>query len=251
LNEPFGRYNKKWMDLSLAELENFAKWMNDILGYHPTIIGGWAVYFYTPSLGSIDIDVILPTWEMRDRIINMYLKNNGYELREKAFGEAEWVKLLEADNPDSETYLDVCTLQDKNLVHGKDIEVPWTIAFDWQRSHKVKSADIFIPDPEPLLVLKVKAAWDRNYDIEKTGGSPFLKDKLKKDRLDILSLISKYDIKQDIINKIVLEYEFKDCFIDALGKAISDEDTSKRLEFSEEDISNMRKKVVKVLDNIK
>jgi hypothetical protein len=95
------RYNEKWMDLSLAELENFARWMNDILGYHPTIIGGWAVYFYNPSMGSIDIDVILPSWEMRDRIINMYLKNNGYELREKAFGESEWVKLLEPDNPDS------------------------------------------------------------------------------------------------------------------------------------------------------
>lgn len=239
------------MELSLKELESFAKWMNDILGYHPTIIGGWAVYFYTPSLGSIDIDVILPSWDMRDRIINMYLKNNGYELREKVFGEVEWVKLLEPDNPDSETYLDVCTLQDKNFVHGIDREVPWSIAFEWQRDYKVKSADIFIPDPEPLLVLKVKAAWDRNYDIEKTGGDSFLKDKVKKDRLDILSLISKYDMRQDIINKIVLENKFNECFDDALGKAMSDEDILKRLEYTEEDISNVKKKVANLLDNIK
>lgn len=249
--EPLGRYNKKWMDLSLAELENFAKWMNDILGYHPTIIGGWAVYFYNPTLGSIDIDVILPTWEMRDRIINMYLKNNGYELREKAFGEAEWIKLLETDNPDSETYLDVCTQQDKNLVHGRDIEIPWSIAFEWQRSKKLQNGEIFIPDPEPLLVLKVKAAWDRSHDIEKSGGSPFLKDKVRKDRLDILSLLSKYDMRQDIINKIVLEYEFKECFDDALGRAISDQDILIRRGYEKEDISNLKKKVANILDNIK
>jgi hypothetical protein len=251
LSEPMERYNEKWMDLSLTELENFAKWMNDILGYHPTIIGGWAVYFYNPSLGSIDIDVVLPSWEMRDRVINKYLKNNGYELREKAFGEEEWVKFLEADNQDSETYLDVCTRQDKNMVHGRDIEVPWSIAFDHQREQKVKSADIFIPDPEPLLILKVKAAWDRNYDIEKTGGSPFLKDKVKKDRWDILSLLSHYEMDQEIINEILLGTEFKECFNDALGRAISDKDILNRLGFQEKDISNLKNKVEILLANIK
>jgi hypothetical protein len=239
------------MDLSLKELENFAKWMNDILGYQPTIIGGWAVYFYNPTLGSIDIDVLLPTWEMRDRIINKYLKNNGYELREKAFGEAEWVKLLETDNPDSDTYLDVCTIQDKNLVHGKDIEVPWSIAFEWQKSKKVKSGEIYIPDPEPLLVLKVKAAWDRSYDIEKSGGSLFLKDKLSKDRLDILSLISNCDIRQDIIKEIVLRYEFKGCFEDALGRIISDQLVLDRLDFEGEKIKNLKDRVKSIIDNLK
>ena len=194
------------------------------MGYHPTIIGGWAVYFYNPAFGSIDIDVILPTWETRDRIINKYLKSNGYEIRKKAFGEAEWVKLLETENPDSVTYLDVCILLDKNLVYGKDIEIPWSIAFEWQRNKKVQNAEKFLLDPEPLLVLKAKAAWDRSYDIEKSGGSPFLKDKVIKDRFDILILISKYDMRQDIINKIVLEYEFKECFNDALGRVFSAQD---------------------------
>jgi hypothetical protein len=137
------------------------------------------------------------------------------------------------------------------MVHGKDIEVPWSIAFDWQREHKVRSADIFIPDPEPLLILKVKAAWDRNYDIEKTGGSPFLKDKVKKDRLDILSLISKYEMKQDIINKIVLENEFRECFVDALDKAISAEDIINKLGFNDEDITNLKNRIETILNDIK
>ena len=108
--EPFGRYKKKWTDLTLKELKNFVKWMNDILGYHPIIIGGWAIYFYSPKMGSRDVDVVLPSWEMRDRIINSYLKNNGYEQRQIAFGVNEWIKLLDPEDPTSETYLDVCTL---------------------------------------------------------------------------------------------------------------------------------------------
>lgn len=238
------------MDLSLKELDNFAKWMNEIIGYQPTIIGGWAVYFHNPTLGSIDIDVVLPTWEMRDRIINKYLKSNGYELREKAFGETEWVKLLEPDNPDSDTYLDVCTLQDKNLVHGKDTEIPWSIALNWQKSKKVKSGEIYIPDPEPLLVLKVKAAWDRSYDIEKSSESPFLKDKLSKDRIDIISLISNCDMKLYIINEIVLKYDFKECFEETLGRTISDQTVLDRLDLKPEDKKDLKKKIKEIIDNL-
>jgi hypothetical protein len=74
---------------------------------------------------------------------------------------------------------------------------------------------------------------------------------VKKDRLDVLSLISKYDMNQDIINKIVLEYEFKECFDDALGRAISDEDILNRLRYSEEDISKLKNKIENILNNIK
>lgn len=249
--EPWGRYAKKWTELSLKELKNFARWMNDILGYHPTIIGGWAVYLYNPGMGSIDIDTVLPTREIRDRVINTYLKSNGYELRERAFGESEWVKLLEPGNPESETYLDVCTLQDKNIVHGKDIKIPWSIAIEWQRSIKIDDVEIYIPEPEPLLVLKVKAAWDRSYDIEKIGGSPFLKDKFKKDRLDILSLLSKCELNQDIINKIILKYKFKECFEDTLSRTISDRKTLKIFGYRDEEIANLNKKITKILSSKK
>ena len=225
--------------------------MNDILGYHPIIIGGWAVYFYSPKMGSRDIDVVLPSWEMRDRVIDSYLKNNGYELRQIAFGEAEWVKLLDPEDTSSETYLDVCTLQDKNMVKGREIEVPWSIARNWQRGKELEGTEIYIPDPEPLFVLKVKAAWDRYFKITKEGKNGFLKDKLKKDRYDIISLLSECQLKQDIINEITLKYEFKECFEDALSRAISDKEVLDRFHFEDDKIKNMKDKIKEMLENLK
>lgn len=251
MTEILGRYGKKWTDLTLKELKNFTKWMNDILGYHPIIIGGWAVYFYCPKMGSRDIDVVLPSREMRDRIINSYLKNNGYELRPIAFGEAEWVKLLDPEDPTSETYLDVCTFQDKNMVKGKEIEVPWIIARDWQTGKDLEGTEIYIPDPEPLFVLKVKAAWDRHFKITKEGKNGFLKDKLRKDRYDIISLLSECQLKQDIINEITFKYEFKECFEDALGRAISDQEVIDRLDFEEEKNMNLKDKAKEIIENLK
>ncbi|UCG68911.1 MAG: hypothetical protein JSV09_14155 [Thermoplasmata archaeon] len=249
--KPLSRYGKKWTDLSLKELKNFARWMNDILGYHPIIIGGWAVYFYSPKMGSRDIDVVLPSWEMRDRIIDSYLKNNGYELRQIAFGEAEWVKLLDPKDSTSETYLDVCTLQDKNMVKGREIEVPWSIVRDWQRVKELEGTEIYIPDPEPLFVLKVKAAWDRYFKITKEGKNGFIKDKLRKDRFDIISLLLDCQLKQDIINDIVLKYEFKECFKDVLSRAISDQEVLDRLDLKGENIKNLKDKIKEMLEKTK
>jgi len=247
LNEIWKRYDRRLTDLSLKELVNFAEWMNRFLGYNPTIIGGWAVYLYNPrGLGSRDIDVLLPTWKIRDKVINVYMVNNEYELRERAFGVAEWVKLLEPGNPESESYIDVCTLQDKNLVHGRQTEIPWSIATKWQRSKRVEQGEIFIPEPESLLVLKAKAAWDRSYDIMKGGGDSFLRDKVRKDRFDILSLLSTCQMKQEIIDEIVSEYEFKACFKDALLRAISDQDVLRRHNFGDGEIENLKEKITRM-----
>ncbi len=220
--------------------------MNEILCYHPIIIGEWAVYFYNQGgLGSRDIDVLLPNWEMRDRVINTYLVNNGYELREKAFGEAEWVKFLEPGNTESETYLDVCTLQDKNIVHGRGSEIPWSIATEWQRDLKIEGTNIFIPEPEPLLVLKAKAAWDRSYDLMKKGGDEFLRDKIRKDRFDILSILSNCEINQEIIIDIVSKFNFKECFDDTLVRALSEREVIERHGFTDDKVSEMKKKLTK------
>ncbi len=247
MSELWGRYDNKWTELSLKELANFAKWMNEILGHHPIIIGGWAVYFYNPTgLGSRDVDVIFPTWEMRDRVATLYLVNNGYELKRRAFGEAEWIKLLEPDNPDSETYLDICTLQDKNLVHGRKLEIPWSIATRWRHSVTMEGEEIFIPDPEPLLVLKVKAAWDRNYDLMKKGGDTFLSDKIRKDRFDILSILSKCEINRNIVAEIVLKHEFKELFVETLGRVFSDYEVIERHGFTEHEIAVLEDKIKKI-----
>ena len=210
-------------DLSFQELGRFAKWMNRFIGYSPSIIGGWAVHFYNPEgLGSTDIDVVLPDRNARDRVMTAYLAANGYKLRKRAFGESEWVKELVAGERRIEHYLDICTLQDGNPVHGRELEVPWSIAILDQRKVRIGDSELFIPRPEPLLILKLKAAWDRAHDISAGGGTPYLRDKLGKDRFDILSLILKTRVDALKVRRLASANGFVECARDALSRAVSD-----------------------------
>jgi hypothetical protein len=221
--EGWDRYSKDWTGLSFSELSAFSSWMNRFIGYSPTIIGGWAVYFYNPNgFGSTDIDVVLPDRNARDQVINKYLASNGYALRKRAFGETEWVKRLAAGGRTVEHFLDVCTLQDKNPVHGRDIEVPWSIAMKNQRREHIGSSELFIPGPEPLLVLKLKAAFDRAHDIKVGGGTPYLRDKLQKDRFDIVSLLAKCKFDSELLDGMIADTGFGECAHEALSRAVSD-----------------------------
>jgi hypothetical protein len=114
----------------------------------------------------------------------------------------------------------------------------------------VEETEIYIPDPEPLLVLKVKAAWDRYYKITKEGKDGFLKDKLRKDRYDIISLLSECQLKQDIIKEIVLKYEFEECFADTLDRVISDEEVLDRFDLEEESKKKFMDKTRDMIENI-
>jgi hypothetical protein len=47
----------------------------------PVIVGGWAVYFYNPYYGSVDIDVVGPSMRGSfDEIIEGYERSHGYEI---------------------------------------------------------------------------------------------------------------------------------------------------------------------------
>jgi len=51
--------------------------------YHgtPIIIGGWAVWFYNPYFGSIDVDVVGPSYQGEFyRIIEEYEHTHGYQV---------------------------------------------------------------------------------------------------------------------------------------------------------------------------
>lgn len=230
---------------------NFNRWMNELIGYYPTIIGGWAVYIYNrEGFGSRDIDVVIPTREMKGRMIDRYLVNNGYQIKHKAFGEMEWIKELVPGDPDSITYLDICTLEDRNIVHGTDLEVPWKIAFDHQIVKEIDGTKVYIPSPEALLVLKVKAAWDRDQDIRVGGGTPFLSDKLLKDRFDIVSLLRSCTIDMDLLIRIINDSKFHDQFKDSLARAISDEEAVGAHVLSQDDLDSINGIAENILEGL-
>jgi hypothetical protein len=63
-----------------GELKRVGSWFNRFLGFHPTLVGGWAVFQYNPSgLGSRDVDLIFPDRQNKDRTVNLYMLTNGYQ----------------------------------------------------------------------------------------------------------------------------------------------------------------------------
>ena len=64
---------------SYHELVSLLKWFS-LSGPIPTIIGGWAVYFYNSYFGSIDIDIVGPSHQGRFiDIIERYERTHEYE----------------------------------------------------------------------------------------------------------------------------------------------------------------------------
>ncbi|HRU11571.1 MAG TPA: hypothetical protein P5189_03330, partial [Methanomassiliicoccales archaeon] len=89
-----------------------------------------------------------------------------------------------------------------------------------------RGAVLPVPERTTLLVLKAKAAWDRNYRL-RNGTSPdseWERGKLHKDRGDILALLDPTkggkDVRIDRLAKLLEGWPFLwDCIIGALRDA--------------------------------
>ncbi|MHA1712320.1 MAG: hypothetical protein ACTSUS_09775 [Candidatus Freyarchaeota archaeon] len=70
---------KVLIEESYSELVSLLKWFS-LFGPIPTIIGGWAVYFYNSYFGSMDIDIVGPSHGgLFMDLIERYERAHGYE----------------------------------------------------------------------------------------------------------------------------------------------------------------------------
>lgn len=66
-------------DHSYRELISLLDWFY-LHGPIPIIIGGWAVFFYNPYLGSVDIDLVGPSMGgLFDNTLEGFERNQGYQ----------------------------------------------------------------------------------------------------------------------------------------------------------------------------
>ena len=103
------------------------KWLNEIHGYHPIIIGGWAVYLYYPTLGSRDIDVLFPNRVLKNDVVNNYLISHSYQ--SEGLIEKEYFKEVETSKGKERIIIDACSIEDINRLKGTEIIIPWNLAF--------------------------------------------------------------------------------------------------------------------------
>lgn len=208
-------YSKEITEASYNELIELTKWINNIYGYHPFIIGGWAVYSYTKSLGSRDIDIVFPTKISVEKVLMPYYTMRGYK-EEGVFSKSFYIE-VKTKKGIEKIMLDACSLSDKNILHeNKDIEISWDLT---QRYHQEwtmqKDVIVQIPQIELLLIYKIKALCDRRYDLRHTSLSAinksYINSKIWKDEQDIVSL-SKSRIDTEKISRITETTNFTEYF---------------------------------------
>ena len=211
-------YYEELTTATYQELLRVGGWFNRLLGYHPLLVGGWAVYYYNPAgLGSRDVDLIFPDRKLKDRVVNQYLMTHGYERERRSEFEEEYVLLVKTARRMERVYLDVATVQDSNRVHGADVELPWKLAFRHQRLARIGRAAFYVPTPEVLILLKAKAALDREYDAKRAFDPFYLQQKSWKDYYDVASLLKSCEFDTGLIANLVKAHRFEPYFQEAMS----------------------------------
>jgi len=151
------------------------------------LIGGWAVDVYNQYFGSVDIDLVTDISTQR-WLMDHLTTYNGYSSHIRY--PSDTVKRL---TPHGEIILDFLSWGTQYPFEGHP-EVPFT--FDILHGNTVLRAirgttEMMVPNRSLLVVLKLKAAWDRSYRLvtSRSPDSSWERGKMIKDYADILALI--------------------------------------------------------------
>lgn len=198
------RLSEILVEESRSELVWLLRWFSRF-GPIPTIIGGWAVYFYNSYFGSIDIDVVGPSHQGTFiDIVERYERMHEYEFTSKDMLGLEVTSrkpIVREEKIVGYVEIDACTFEDPapaSFHEDANKRLPYSLAAEkrFQREVRLEEDAVCCVPSKPLLLLyKIKAARDRAYDL-KTKGTiidtaklEWLRGKLTKDRADILALL--------------------------------------------------------------
>jgi len=204
------------VELSGRELNRIGTWAgarNDSPGLPAIVlIGGWAVDAYNPYLGSVDIDLVTNSRTSHSLMYHLQ-RNEGYTYDVLyPFG-----KTVLKTTPYGRIILDFISRESPYPFEGhRDIPFSFGILEGNTVIMRVRGgAKIAVPNRSVLVLLKLKAAWDRRYRLD--HGLPFISEeheelKWIKDCADLIALIDpKYgghDIDPEILGRELSHYEF-------------------------------------------
>ena len=161
---------KKSEDI-LLELKNNADFV---------LIGGWSIWLYAQTVKSKDIDIYI---DFKDFfILQNFLINKGLSINFNP-------KLNKYECKTSELDIDIYTPDHCNLI------IPCKDVFNKKLWKIVGGLKTIIP--EVLLILKLDSEKNRHETI-----------KGFKDRIDILSLVSRVEINKELLSQLCKDYNF-------------------------------------------
>lgn len=175
------------------------------------LIGGWAVFFYTHSLKSKDIDIIIDFEEL-SRLKETYevFKNDRLKKYEISIEEVD---------------IDIY------LPHYSEFCLPVEVI----QKHSQLLEGFKVPVPEILLILKQQAYLARR-------GSA----KGEKDKLDILALVNQENMNFGLYKQLLKDY-YLDNFRDDLAALISETTIASHLNLNVFKFSKLKKRLIERL----
>jgi hypothetical protein len=202
------------IDASLEELAEIFHWVHERESQEEPItvlIGGWAVYCYNSWYGSIDIDLVTNAGTRQHLMRHLETTRSFTKRRNPPFRNSV-VKVIP---PDGEIIIDFIPRNHSNPFEGGDESCPMNLLNGRTvRKEILPGFFVTVPERSLLLLLKLKAAWDRAYRIQEhtSHDEDWEKGKLRKDRADILSLIDPRNGGGDLdimfLGNMMRKYEF-------------------------------------------
>lgn len=232
----------KIIRFSLDELDIISRYLHEKEeNDDPTtiLIGGWAVDSYNSWFGSIDIDLI--TNNSTRESLMYYLRENRGFMPYRLAGLPTSVK---KDTEAGPVIIDFASRQRPYPFEGDNIKLDFSILDGNTETRTIRGGiEIAVPNLATLLILKLKAVWDRNYRIvhRTSDNVEWETGKLIKDRADILALIdSNYggnQIEITVLGELLEKYPFLEESLTSVYD--SDEGIEKYSRMSQNDAKNI------------
>ena len=205
---------------SFEDLRYIFSWSAKNNNYKPgdlILIGGWAVHSFYPWKYSLDMD-FMATNRFKDLLKNHLYSSRSYTKERDSYGTT----ILLKDTPSGNIYLDF--LPKRDLFHGTnqllDLKLMDYRTMDQSISYASdRSFQVVVPEISLLFLLKLKAAWDRHYDLVVHASSDIehLTEKFNKDCGDVIALLRSEAFRFariDWLSSILSKFDFLKKFLD-------------------------------------
>lgn len=240
----------KLVHYSFEELRAIMRWLevrhrDDGGSPRAILVGGWAVYAYNPYFGSYDIDLVTNS-DTKGSIMYFLRTERGFEKYKSPFtGEIGVVQVSPTGLP---IHIDFATLTGHMTFEGTGTKLPMVDLVSLVNVVQPGGWWVPLPNRTPLLIMKLKAAWDRQWRLENRKSEDARRDgeKLIKDLADILAII---DSEED---STPLDFSLIGRFFEQhpqLGQVLERVLEDRRgYDFYDRDIVPLRRKVEAVLE---
>ncbi len=172
---------------------------------HPKLIlvGGWAVDVYNPWYGSIDIDLMITSKEKK-ALLNYLYKERKLRKQRNEHGFMQLFKKV----GEEEIIIDFVTKEQEFFKTNERVSYDFTekdLIIDKIRGGR----NVIVPTRSNLLLMKIKAAWDRynklqDGDVENIS---YVKAKYTKDCGDIIALLDTTSKPEQILDLRLISKE--------------------------------------------